>query len=176
MPDTQARTGESTLGTWLPRPNSAPLTCANCGTPLVGPFCANCGQHVADFHRSVWRFIADFFDNAICWDNKLFRTLGPLFRQPGFLTHEFMVGRRVRYVHPLRLFLFTSAVCLTLLQYSHYKMYSVEVGKGNPNEKHGLHAKLPSPAPTDARSRGGPRFVQVVQGEGRRTGGCRGCP
>jgi hypothetical protein len=96
-----------------------PLPCANCGMVLSGPYCSQCGQHVADFHRSVWRFVTDFFDNVLGWDNKLFRTLGPLFRQPGFLTREFMAGRRVRYVHPLRLFLFTSAVCLTLLQFGH---------------------------------------------------------
>ncbi len=93
--------------------------CANCLTPLVGPFCAQCGQHVADYHRSVWRFVVDFFDSAFCWDNKLLRTLGPLLKRPGWLTQEFMAGRRVRYVHPLRLFLFTSAICLTLIQYMH---------------------------------------------------------
>ena len=94
-------------------------TCANCGLALTGAYCADCGQHVADAHRSVWRFVADFLDNTFCWDNKLLRTLKPLFQQPGYLTCEFIAGRRVRYVHPLRLFLFTSAVCLTLLQFSH---------------------------------------------------------
>lgn len=103
----------------LPPDESVTHRCANCLTPLAGPFCAQCGQHVADYHRSVWRFVADFFDNAFCWDNKLFRTLDPLLKRPGFLTQEFMAGRRVRYVHPLRLFLFTSAICLTLLQYTH---------------------------------------------------------
>ncbi len=89
--------------------------CANCGTGLAGPYCWHCGQHVADYHRSVWRFLSDFLDNTFCWDNKFLRTLTPLVRQPGFLTQEFMAGRRVQYVHPLRLFLFTSAVCLTLV-------------------------------------------------------------
>lgn len=99
-------------------PSPSPSTlCANCDNPLAGPYCSRCGQHVADYHRSVWRFVADFFDNTFCWDNKVLRTIGFLFRQPGFLTREFMAGRRVRYVHPLRLFLFTSAVCLALLHF-----------------------------------------------------------
>ena len=105
--------------TLTPPTESPRATCANCDAALVSVYCGDCGQHVADSHRSVWRFVADFLDNTFCWDNKLLRTLKPLFRQPGFLTHEFMAGRRVRYVHPLRLFLFTSAVCLTLLQFSH---------------------------------------------------------
>ena len=63
-----------------------PATCTNCGVVLTGMYCADCGQHVADSHRSVWRFVADFFDNTLCWDNKLLRTLKPLFQQPGYLT------------------------------------------------------------------------------------------
>ena len=104
----------------LPPDESVTHRCANCLTPLSGPFCFRCGQHVADYHQSVWRFVADFFENTFCWDNKLLRTLGPLLKRPGWLTQEFMVGRRVRYVHPLRLFLFTSAICLTLIQYMHH--------------------------------------------------------
>ena len=116
-------------------PAAETLACANCGTGLTGPFCSHCGQHVADFHRSVWRFVAEFFDNTLCWDNKLFLTLEPLFKQPGFLTREFMLGRRVRYVHPLRLFLFTSAVCLTLLQYSH-TLVQIDSQHDKPDKKH----------------------------------------
>ena len=93
--------------------------CANCLSPLAGPFCAQCGQHIADYHRSVWRFVTDFFESAFSWDNKFLRTVDPLVRRPGWLTQEFMAGRRVRYVHPLRLFLFTSFVCLALLQWTH---------------------------------------------------------
>ena len=137
----------------------APGHCANCGATLTGPYCARCGQHVTDYHRSTWRFVADFFDNALCWDNKLFRTLGPLIRHPGFLTLEFMRGRRVRYVHPLRLFLFTSAVCLAILQFTHNHTIRAHVNpSGKPGkDKGGIHVDFggasPStdtPAPTPA--------------------------
>ena len=101
----------------VPTPGHDPNACANCGHRLTGPFCSQCGQHVGDVHRSVWRFVAAFFDNAFCWDNKLFLTLKPLLGQPGALTLDYLSGRRARYVHPFRLFLFTSAICLTLMQY-----------------------------------------------------------
>jgi hypothetical protein len=93
--------------------------CANCGAVLQGPFCAQCGQHVADYHRSVIRLVQDFLGSVINWDNRIFATIGPLLVRPGWLTCEFMAGRRVRYVHPLRLFLFVSAVCLALLNGLH---------------------------------------------------------
>lgn len=162
MPDTHARTGEITSERLPPLTAPPPLAlteisppaaaCANCGTPLAGPYCARCGQRVADFHRSVWRFAAEFFDNAICWDNKLLLTLEPLFKQPGFLTREFMLGRRVRYVHPLRLFLFTSAVCLTLLQYTHSSLVHVDARPDKAHKAGAAHANLgaaasPAPAP-----------------------------
>lgn len=109
--------------------HSPALPCANCGTPLAGPYCSRCGQHVADYHRSVWRFVVDFLDNTFSWDSRFLRTLVPLFRQPGFLTKEFMAGRRVHYVHPLRLFLFTSAVCLTLLHFGGNNVIAVNTKK-----------------------------------------------
>lgn len=117
-------------------PTADATTCANCGAALQGPYCAQCGQHVADYHRSLWRFLGEFFDNAICWDNKFLRTLGPLLTQPGVLTREFMAGRRVRYVQPLRLFLFVSAVCLALLQYHQSQAVKLRIspnGKGKRN-------------------------------------------
>ncbi len=138
MPDTELRPREPMLGSRPPFLPAATPVCANCGSALAGPYCSHCGQHVADFHRSVWRFVAEFLDNTICWDNKLFRTLGPLFKRPGFLTAEFMVGRRARYVHPLRLFLFTSAICLTLLKFGHDNLVFVNTGHAAPRaKKHG---------------------------------------
>ena len=160
MPDTEVNTGKFTvqrlpsLAAAVAAPvatggkHPTPAACANCAEPLIGPYCAHCGQHVADYHHSVWRFVVDFFDNTFCWDNKLFRTLGPLFRQPGFLTSEFVRGRRVRYVHPLRLFLFTSAVCLALLQSTqsnmvHFKATPKEADKA----KRGFHVNFDEPTP-----------------------------
>ncbi len=65
--------------------------------------------------------------NTFCWDDQLFRTLGPLLRRPGFLTRHFMLGRRMRDVQSRRLFLFTSAVCLTLRQFGHTQFVKLEV-------------------------------------------------
>ncbi len=117
-----------------------------------GRTAAQCGQHVADYHRSLWRFIGEFFDNTICWDNKALRTLGPLLTRPGVLTREFMAGRRVHYVQPLRLFLFTSAVCLTLLFHHQNQVRVVTGSHGKEKNKH--HADT-TPAPSPDATPGG---------------------
>jgi len=43
-------------------------------------------------------------------DSRLWRTVGPLLVRPGFLTREHFAGRRVRYVPPLRLYVFVAIV------------------------------------------------------------------
>lgn len=88
-----------------------PLThCENCGAPLTGEFCANCGQHAIDYRRSILRVLLDAADSFLNWDTKFLKTLGLLLIRPWELTNDFNAGRRARYVHPLRLYLLASIV------------------------------------------------------------------
>ena len=138
----------------IPSAACDPKVCANCDQPLYGPFCSNCGQHVRDLHRSTWRFVADFFENAFSWDNKLVLTLRPLLTRPGALTRDYLSGHRVRYVHPLRLFLFTSAICLAIIEFlggSLFGPLEINLNDHKPQKpKSHLQAGDPSPAPAPA--------------------------
>ena len=87
-----------------------PPRCGNCRTPLAGGHCYVCGQPVRGLIRPLAGWIADFFDSVFDWDGRLPRTLVPLLLRPGFLTTEYIAGRRVRYVTPVRLFLFLAIV------------------------------------------------------------------
>lgn len=82
--------------------------CENCLTPLSGPFCAQCGQHAIDYRRSFGRFFGDVLDSFLNWDSKFFATMALLLVRPWRLTLAFLHGERVRYVHPLRLYLLVS--------------------------------------------------------------------
>jgi len=91
------------------RRQRAPLThCENCGAQLTGRYCAQCGQAAIDYRRSFRHVIVDVLDSFLNWDSKFFATLGLLITRPWRLTNEFLAGRRVRYVHPLRLYLLAS--------------------------------------------------------------------
>ncbi|MFS8137734.1 MAG: DUF3667 domain-containing protein [Thermomonas sp.] len=83
-----------------------PDTCRNCGTPLLGPHCYQCGQPVSGLVRPLGNLFGDVLDNVFNIDTRIVRTLGPLFAKPGFLTSEYFAGRQVRYVTPVRLFFF----------------------------------------------------------------------
>ena len=91
-------------------PTLAP--CRNCGTPMLGPHCYACGQPMKGLVRPLGNLFGDLIDSVFNIDTRIVRTLGPLFRKPGFLTQEYFAGRQVRYVTPVRLFFF-----LTLLAF-----------------------------------------------------------
>ena len=88
-----------------------PLThCENCGAPLTGEFCGQCGQHAIDYRRSIFRVVLDAADSFLNWDTKFLQTMTLLLLRPWELTNDFNAGRRARYVHPLRLYLIASVL------------------------------------------------------------------
>jgi hypothetical protein len=92
-----------------------PLThCENCGAPLTGEFCAQCGQHAIDYRRSIFRVLLDAADSFLNWDTKFLHSVNQLLIRPWQLTNDFNAGRRARYVHPLRLYLIGSIVFFLL--------------------------------------------------------------
>src|SRR5213595_4180028 len=95
-----------------------PLTrCENCGTQLSGKYCSVCGQPAIDYRRSFRHVIVDVLDSFLNWDSKFFATIGLLIARPWHLTNQFLAGRRVRYVHPLRLYLLVSILFFFVVNY-----------------------------------------------------------
>jgi hypothetical protein len=76
----------------------ADRTCANCNKPLTGEYCGSCGQHAVDLNVPIRHFVAEFIRESFSLDSSLFRTLKSLLLKPGFLTQEYLAGRRARYV------------------------------------------------------------------------------
>lgn len=95
---------------------TATAKCQNCGTELLGPHCYKCGQPVNGLVRHFTSIVGDFFDSVFDLDTRVFRTIGPLFAKPGFLTREYFAGHRVRYVSPVRLFFFLSILAFFVAQ------------------------------------------------------------
>jgi Protein of unknown function (DUF3667) len=85
-------------------------TCLNCGTEVSGNFCSNCGQENVETHENFFHLAGHFISDYFHFDSKFFRSLIPLFIRPGFLTKEYWHGRRVHYIHPLRLFFFITII------------------------------------------------------------------
>lgn len=88
--------------------------CMNCGTPLKGMYCHQCGQYALDTHQPIWKYIRQYFENMYQFDGKIWMTLRLMFTRPGFLTNEFNDGKINSYVHPFRLYMCISVVFFTL--------------------------------------------------------------
>ncbi len=88
----------------------APSTCDNCGASVATKFCGRCGQRVEHGIHSVWHFTQEATEDLTHADSRLWSTLFALLFKPGFLTREFLDGRRVRYLPPLRLYLVLSVL------------------------------------------------------------------
>jgi hypothetical protein len=95
-----------------------PLThCENCSAQLTGRYCTQCGQAAVDYRRSFRHVIVDVLDSFLNWDSKFFATIGLLLAKPWRLTNEFLAGKRIRYVHPLRLYLLASILFFFAVNY-----------------------------------------------------------
>ena len=95
-----------------------PLThCENCRAELQGHWCAQCGQPAIDYRRSFGQVLVDVLNEFLNWDSKFFATIALLIVKPWRLTNEFVAGHRVRYVHPLRLYLLASILFFFAVNY-----------------------------------------------------------
>ncbi len=87
-----------------------PGTCGNCGAQLVGPYCAQCGQHAHVSARNLAGVIHDGWHDLTHLDGRLWHTLGLLLGRPGRLTLEYFEEHRARYLPPVRLYLVLSVL------------------------------------------------------------------
>ena len=85
-------------------------TCLNCNAQIYGRFCHVCGQENTDPRESIWSIISHFFSDITHFDGKFFKTTGKLLVKPGYLPSEYIKGRRAKYLHPIRMYVFTSAI------------------------------------------------------------------
>lgn len=106
-------------------------SCPNCDSSLLpeARYCSTCGQQVLAKKLGMSTFLQQFMSDYFTFDSKFFKSVVPLLFKPGFLTSEFFAGRRVRYITPLRLYIFISIVFFLLLSFSGQSDSNDEVDK-----------------------------------------------
>ena len=100
--------------------------CRNCGSPLYGEHCYACGQPTKGLVRHFRSILGDIADTIFNVDGRILRTLPALLLKPGFLTLEYIDGHRVRYVSPVRLFVF---LCIGTFFAAKLATPSFEIGR-----------------------------------------------
>jgi hypothetical protein len=84
--------------------------CLNCGTEVPERYCTHCGQENTVLHETFSHLVKHFVADVFHYDSQFFTTLKYLLFRPGFLSREYMAGKRVRYVNPIKLYVFVSFV------------------------------------------------------------------
>ncbi len=88
--------------------------CLNCGTMVQGKYCQNCGQENVEPKETFWHMVTHFFYDITHFDSNFFHSIHHLIFKPGFLSREYMTGRRAQYLHPIKMYVFTSAIFFLL--------------------------------------------------------------
>ncbi|MCX6318130.1 MAG: DUF3667 domain-containing protein [Bacteroidetes bacterium] len=91
-------------------PQRTEKDCLNCGTIVQGRYCQVCGQENVVPHETFWHMVKHFLYDITHFDSKFFDSMKYLLFRPGFLPAEYVKGRRVRYLNPIKKYVFTSAV------------------------------------------------------------------
>ncbi len=114
-----------------------PVWCRNCQHPIHHNYCPNCGQHARDHNTKLWNFIAEFLEEFIRFDSKFLRTVVPLVSKPGFLTQEWVQGKRARYITPLKIYIMLSAIAFLVISLkinSHTVPSGLDMNVGSGND------------------------------------------
>ena len=87
-----------------------PDHCLNCNLKLkeADKYCPNCGQKTLPDHLTFNFFYREFLSNVFSLDSKVITTIKKLIFSPSFLSNEFIAGRRIGYINPIQLFMFSS--------------------------------------------------------------------
>lgn len=116
--------------------------CLNCNAATYGRFCHVCGQENIETKESFWHLAGHFVADIFHYDGKFFRTIRYLLLRPGFLTREYINGRRTTYLHPIRLYVFTSAVFFLIFFNFFYKQEDlIKMNNGNDKKQKSLSVK-----------------------------------
>jgi hypothetical protein len=110
LPDEHAAPAEAFVAGEQEGKAMLPETCLNCGATLRGAFCHDCGQKNIPKRQTLAELWINFISSFWSYEGKFFRTTRYLITKPGFLALEYNAGKRERYYHPARMYVFISFV------------------------------------------------------------------
>lgn len=83
-------------------------TCLNCNYVVEKNFCPNCGQENIETRKTFHHLFVHFFEDLTHYENAFWKTIKNLILKPASLTKEYLSGKRMSYLAPVRLYIFIS--------------------------------------------------------------------
>ena len=90
-------------------------TCLNCRYVVENKFCPNCGQENTDTRKTFHHLFIHFFEDLTHYENAFWKTIRNLLFKPATLTKEYLSGKRLSYLAPVRLYIFISFITFFLI-------------------------------------------------------------
>jgi hypothetical protein len=90
-------------------------TCLNCRHVVEQRFCPNCGQENTDSRKTFHHLFVHFFEDLTHYENAFWKTIRNLLFKPATLTKEYLSGKRLSYLAPVRLYIFISFITFLLI-------------------------------------------------------------
>ena len=107
--------------------------CRNCQTPVSAEYCPQCGQREGRAEQRFLDLAGDLLGDVLDMDSRFWRTLVYLLFRPGFLSAEFIAGRRARYLPPLRLYLVISFIVFLVMSFGAAQVMDQQGGGVRPD-------------------------------------------
>ncbi|MBL0146204.1 MAG: DUF3667 domain-containing protein [Chitinophagaceae bacterium] len=95
----------------------AEKNCLNCNAIVADRFCGICGQENIEIKESFWGIVSHFFQDITHYDGKFLSTLKLLLTKPGFLSFEYLRGRRASYLHPIGCMFYIGILLFNILYF-----------------------------------------------------------
>jgi len=126
------------------------IVCPNCSTLIAGKFCQGCSQPAHLHVPSAYEFLHEFIAHYVALEGKLWKSVALLLFRPGRLTRDYIEGKRVRYVEPLRLYLSFSIIFFAIFKFGGLNFNNF-VSDAPPAEQAQANVQKPG-TPLDAKS------------------------
>jgi hypothetical protein len=107
-------------------------SCLNCDFKFgTANYCPNCGQKNDARRITFWQLVRESLSNFFAFDGRFFKTFKNLLIRPGLVPKHYKQGKRVRYMHPVRLYFMCSVIMLFLVNRSDESRSQASLSFGN---------------------------------------------
>lgn len=98
------------------------IKCLNCGNDFKGNYCPQCGQKASTSRLHLKGLITNVITTFVVGENNFIHTLKSLFTRPGLMIRDFILGKRICYVPPIKMLIYLVTF---------YALFSYVSGKAN---------------------------------------------
>jgi len=92
-------------------------TCKNCAFELEGKFCPRCGQKAKTGRITIRHVFNEARQHFIHFDQGFLYTIRELITRPGHTIREYIEGKRVRHIKPVKFMFWSTAINFLVLHF-----------------------------------------------------------